>query len=105
MERSTGEERRQHDRVSLLLDVVWEAAAGKYEARIGDITVDGCYIDSIGQVAPGELINFKVRLPSGLWIDLQGEVTYQFQGIGFGLRFTEMTEETRTLIVQAIEGG
>lgn len=99
------EDRRRHNRVSLLLEVVWEAAAGKYEARTGDITVDGCYIDSIGKVAPGEVISSKVRLPSGQWIDLQGEVTYQFQGIGFGLRFTQMTDETRALLAQAIESA
>lgn len=99
------EDRRQHNRVTLLLDVIWEAAAGKYEARTGDITVSGCYIDSIGQVTPGEIVNFKVRLPSGQWVDLQGEVTYQFQGMGFGLRFTQMTDETRGLIAQMIESG
>jgi c-di-GMP-binding flagellar brake protein YcgR len=98
------EDRRQYKRGSLLLEVIWEAAAGKYEARTGDISAGGCYIDSIGQVALGEIINFKVRLPSGQWIDLQGEVTYQFQGMGFGLRFTQMTDEARTLIAQMTEG-
>ncbi len=60
-----GDDRRKHKRAPLLLDMVWEGGAGKYEARTGDIGVGGCFIDSIGQVTVGENINFKLCLPGG----------------------------------------
>lgn len=41
------DERRKNDRVPILLDVIWQGGAGKYEARISDISPDRCYIDAI----------------------------------------------------------
>jgi hypothetical protein len=39
----------QNEQVSLSLDVVWQGSAGKYDARMGEINLDGCFIDSMGQ--------------------------------------------------------
>ena len=90
-----GEERRSGRRVPFLIDVFWEGAAGKYEARTSDLSTTGCFIDTIGQVKVGEKIKFKFRLPSGDWIKLQGEVVYGHPGTGFGVRFTKVLESDR----------
>jgi hypothetical protein len=37
----------------------------------------------------------RLRLPAGGWIELQGEVTYQFPSMGFGVRFTNASEDDR----------
>ncbi len=100
-----GDDRRKHKRAPLLLDMVWEGGAGKYEARTGDIGVGGCFIDSIGQVTVGENINFKLCLPGGRWIEFQGEVTYEFPNMGFGVRFTNMSEEAAILIAQLVDSS
>ena len=89
------DERRKLQRVPTLIDVVWEGAAGKYEARTGDISAGGCFLDTIGQVSVGETVNFKLRLPSGEWIALEGKVTYAYPNMGFGVRFTNMSEADR----------
>jgi hypothetical protein len=90
------EEERRHDRrVPLLIDVFWEGGAGKYEARTSDLSISGCFIDTIGLVSVGETIKFKIRLPSGEWIKLQGEVVYGHPGTGFGVRFTKLSESDR----------
>ena len=85
------EERRVHRRVPLLVEVAWEGATGKYEARICDVSTTGCFIDTIGRAAAGETIRFTVRLPAGDWIKLQGEVIYEQRGMGFGVRFTSLS--------------
>jgi hypothetical protein len=46
----------QNEQVNVSLDVVWQGGAGKYDARIGEISVNGCFIDSMGQEILGETI-------------------------------------------------
>lgn len=84
------EEQRQHGRVPLSLTVIWEGA--KNEARTSDISVGGCFVDSIGQVAVGEIISFRLQLPAGEWLDVLGEVTYRLPPTGFGVRFTNLSD-------------
>lgn len=52
------DERRRNSRASLLLEIRWEDLSGKYNARITDISLDGCYIESIGQVTVGAANSF-----------------------------------------------
>ena len=89
------DERRKLGRVPAIIEVVWEGAAGRYEARTGDVSAGGCFVDTIGQAAVGETIDFKLRLPSGEWIRLRGVVTYEYPNMGFGVRFTEVSEADR----------
>lgn len=86
------EDKRQHTRLPLLIEVLWEGGTGKYEARTTDISEGGCFIDTMGQVALGETINFKLSLTGDEWIDVQGEVTYELPRAGFGVRFTKISE-------------
>ena len=48
----------------------WKGLRAKYEVRTGD-TTSGCFIDSIGEVAVGEIIRFKWRLLKEAWIDVK----------------------------------
>lgn len=93
---------KQIEQVDVSLDVVWHGTAGKYDARMGEISLEGCFIDSMGQEIIGETINFKVHLPAGPWVTLQGEVIYQEYPIGFEVRFNNLTEENRRLLMQVI---
>jgi CheY-like chemotaxis protein len=92
----------QVEQVAVSLDLVWQGTAGKYDARMSELSLEGCFIDSMGQEIVGETIEFKVHLPAGPWITLQGVVTHQEYPIGFELRFTELTEENRALLMQVI---
>ncbi len=98
----TTEQAEQVEQVNVSLDVVWHGTAGKYDARMSEISLNGCFIDSMGQEILGETINFKVRLSSGPWITLQGEVTNQEYPIGFEVSFTDLTEENRLLLLQVV---
>ena len=89
------EERRAHKRVPLLVEVLWQGATGKYEARTSDISATGCFIDTIGRATMGETIRFKVRLPAGGWLELRGEVVYEQPGTGFGVLFFNIAEPNR----------
>ena len=90
-----GDERRRHRRVPALFDIVWEGAAGRYEARTSDLSEGGCFVDTNGQASAGEEVVFRLRLPAGGWLELRGEVTYHSPPVGFGVRFTAVSEEDR----------
>ena len=90
------------EHVNVSLDVVWHGAAGKFDSRISEVSLEGCFIDSMGQENIGETINFNVRLPEGCWVTLAGEVVYQEYPIGFELRFVDLDDENRNLLLPVI---
>jgi CheY-like chemotaxis protein len=96
------DERRKHQRIPVSLEVVWEAAASKHDARMSDLSFSGCYIDTIGHVSLGEAVVFRVHLPTGHWVQLRGEVAHHLPGVGIGLRLTRLTEEEQILIEQVL---
>jgi hypothetical protein len=96
------DERRSDERVALSLEAKWEGLSGKYSARVGDISLGGCFIDSNGAVTEGELISFEIKLPDGEWLRLRGEVAFAQPHIGFSLRFSFLTEEEERAISQLV---
>jgi CheY-like chemotaxis protein len=93
----------QHDPVTVSLDVVWQTSTGKQDARMSEISMDGCFIDSRAQGrALGDIVEFKVHLPSGPWVSLQGELVNYFYPIGFNLRFRGLTDGDKRLLAQVV---
>ena len=97
------EERRREERVSLMLDVRWENLSGKHTARISDLSLSGCYVETLGQVTVGEVVRFEVHLPTGRWMPLIGEVVYQLPAMGFGLQFRTMTRMQREVLASLLD--
>ncbi|MCA1558412.1 MAG: PilZ domain-containing protein, partial [Acidobacteria bacterium] len=97
------EERRREERVPLMLELRWESLSGKHTARISDMSLSGCYVETMAQVTVGELIRFEVQLPTGRLLPLIGEAVYHLPGMGFGLRFRSLTERQREVILSLLE--
>lgn len=87
------DERRQDKRINISLQVRWDGMAGTHEARLDDISMGGCFVNTTGRVEIDEVVSLEIRLPSGEWLGLRGEVTSFQPGIGFGLLFTFLTED------------
>ena len=85
--------RRSDERVSINLDVRWDGQSGGHEARIEDLSLGGCFVNTTGRVDPGEVVSLSIKLPSGQWLPLRGEVVSHQQGIGFGVLFSFLTDE------------
>jgi hypothetical protein len=96
------DERRNDERVALSLEANWEGLSGRYQARVGDISLGGCFIDTSGSVTEGELISFEMKLPDGQWLALRGEVAFAHPHIGFSLRFSFLTEEEESALIELI---
>jgi hypothetical protein len=91
-------ERRTDERVPLNLPARYDGLSGAHEAKIEDMSIGGCFVNARGQVEPGEIITVEIKMSSGEWLQLRGEVTSSQPGIGFGIVFSFLTdEEERTL--------
>lgn len=88
------DDRRNQRRVPAIIDVSWEEASGRHEARISDISASGCFIITIFRATLGEIINFKLYLPEETPIEIMGEVLYELPTSGFGIRFITSLSET-----------
>src|SRR5688572_16331572 len=94
----------QHEPVTVSLDVVWQGSSGKQDARMSEISTNGCFIDSRVQGrALGDTVDFKVHIPSGPWVSLHGELVNEDYPIGFGLLFRGLTDGDKRLLAQIVE--
>lgn len=95
-------ERRGEQRYLLPLEVRWESLSGQYAARINDLSLSGCYIESLAQVAPGDEIHFEIRLPTGFLMPLRGVVVYYQPNLGFGVKFVSLTMMERNVLSRVL---
>lgn len=93
---------REQERVPFLIEIVLESASGKREARISDISMGGCYIDSIASFHEGEPVAFDLIHPNGQSLPFTGEVAYVLEGFGFGVKFTDLTEEQSVFLERMV---
>jgi hypothetical protein len=87
------DERRSKPRLSVYLDADWQGEDERHSARVTDLSEGGCYLDTVGEVLVGEIVAFRVLLPGGDWLYLEGEVRHHSHGRGFGVQFVELNEE------------
>src|SRR5688572_7179628 len=93
---------RNQDRTTYFTEIVLESASGRHPARISDISAGGCYIDTIVEVKVGEEIAFEVQRRNGESLKFRGTVVYHFAGMGFGLKYFDLTEEQSNFFTQAV---
>lgn len=96
-------EPKLNDPVTVSLEVVWQGSSWKQDARMSEISMEGCFIDCKvrGRVL-GDMVEFKVHLPSGLWVSLRGELVQEDYPMGFGLRFRELTDGDKRVLSEVI---
>ena len=94
--------RRSDERVSTNLPVRWDGQSGRHEARIEDVSLGGCFVNTTGRVDQGEVVSLSIKLPSGQWLPLRGEVVSYQQGIGFGMLFSFLTDEEEQALRELI---
>ena len=95
-------ERRSSQRKRVLLEAKWESMSRAHEARVDDVSLGGCFVNTFGRVEPNEAVNLQIHLPSGEWLPLSGEVASYQPGVGFGLSFTSLTEDEVSALKELI---
>jgi hypothetical protein len=105
------DERRSTPRLSVSLEAVWDSASDNHPAVITDLSLGGCYLNTVGETRTGEMVGFRVLLPDGDWLYVEGEVRHHTVGRGFGVMFTDLDEDQNAKIewvlrlAQAAESG
>ena len=86
-------ERRSNARKQILLEAKWESLSSRHEARVDDVSLGGCFVNTYAKVELGEHVDLEIQLPSGEWLPLRGQVASYQPGVGFGMSFTSLTVE------------
>jgi hypothetical protein len=85
------------------MEAVLEAASGLRESRISDLSLGGCYVESMTDFSPGESVAFDLVDTVGATVGFTGEVAYVLEGFGFGLRFTNLSPDQLQFLRNAID--
>ena len=86
-------DRRSKPRLNVSLDAMWDSSTEAHSARVTNLSEAGCYLSSVGDVRPGEIVGFRILLPDGDWLYLEGEVRHHTPKTGFGVQFVDLNEE------------
>jgi hypothetical protein len=70
------------------------AQAGKFT----NLSRGGCFIQTRADVRTDSTVVFRLRLPTDRWLRLQGTVAHTARRVGFGLRFTDLSETDRGML-------
>ncbi|MBC7901439.1 MAG: PilZ domain-containing protein [Saprospiraceae bacterium] len=89
---------REQNRIQIPMEILLDSASGKREARISDLSIGGCFVDSIASFPEGERMQFELRLPDSTVEKMTGEVSYVIEGNGFGMKFVGLSEKQTALI-------
>jgi hypothetical protein len=88
-----GRERREDERARVSLEAWWEGLSGRHTARVSDISMGGCFVDTSGAARIGEFIVFAIKKPSGEWLELRGQVVSIDTNVGFSVSYSFLTDE------------
>ena len=100
-------ERRNSERKRVLLEAKWESMSRKHEARVDDLSLGGCFVNTYGPVELKEPVSLQILLPQGVWLKLRGTVVTYQPGVGFGVSFTALSDgeeaALREFLASAVE--
>lgn len=95
-------ERRSSERKIVLLEARWASMSRKHEARVDDVSLGGCFVNTYGPVELNEPVSLQILLPEGVWLNLRGTVVTYQPGVGFGMSFTNLSSEEETVLKDLI---
>ncbi|MEO6655419.1 MAG: PilZ domain-containing protein [Pyrinomonadaceae bacterium] len=101
-DRRSGTERRGTNRYPVEMDVEWVGSAGRSPGTISDVSLDGCFVLSSGDVNDGENIRLYVPLADGMKVEFSGRVANHVFEIGFGIKFDQLSLAQRDLLIKIV---
>ena len=95
-------DRRSRPRLKVSLDAMWDSSTEAHSARVTNLSENGCYLSSVGDVRRGEIVGFRILLPDGDWLYLEGEVRHHTPKTGFGVQFVALNEEQTAKLAELL---
>lgn len=88
------DDRRQFDRSRLIVDVHFDGAESTGVAGTKDISLGGLYMTTQTRIPVGAMLALRIPI-GGDHVIVTGEVVYSNPGEGVGVKFHELTDDTR----------
>jgi hypothetical protein len=103
IDRRTGGERRTAPRYNVNINIEWEAAAGRKQGTVNDISREGCFVLCSGEVEDGDRILLFFPLTDGIKVQFNCEVVNHIYEIGFGVKFIDPSPAQMDFLSKLIE--
>ncbi|MFL6375281.1 MAG: PilZ domain-containing protein [Pyrinomonadaceae bacterium] len=101
-DRRSGIDRRSSVRYPVDVTIEWEAASGRHPGTISDVSFDGCFVLSNGDVEDGDDVKLFVPLADGMKVQFDGRVANHVFEIGFGVRLAAMSQAQREILTNIV---
>jgi PilZ domain len=101
-DRRSGRERRGTNRYPITVHVEWETVGGRQPGSLSDVSFDGCFVLSSGDVTDTEPVRIFVPLADGMKVQFNGTVANHVFEIGFGVRFDGLSSAQRELLAKLV---
>ncbi len=95
-------ERRQSDRKKLIVDVKFDGGDATGIANTRDIGVGGLYMTTNADLTNGMSLSMRLTI-GGQEISIGGAVAYLDPGHGVGIRFQNLADEDKDLLVRELD--
>ena len=97
------EERRQHERSRLIIDVYFNGDDLTGIASTKDISPGGLYMNTQAEIPEGSVLTLRIPV-EGHDVVCNGEVVYSNPGRGVGVTFQGLSDEDRAHLEDALKG-
>lgn len=90
-------ERRSHSRLARWFDGSWRGGSGANRCRVSDVSLSGCFVNSLAAPQPGDRTTVTFWTAAGE-LSLHADVAYVEKAIGFGVKFVELSDDQKSAI-------
>lgn len=103
-DRRTGNERRSINRYAVDVPVEWEGStADRYTGSLSDISLEGCFVLSSGEVKTDDVVRIFIPLGDGMKVQFEGKVANYVFEIGFGVKFEPLSPAQQELLTNLLK--
>jgi hypothetical protein len=98
------QERRRATRIPLIAsaEVLVEDEGPRLQARISDLSVSGCYVDTINPLPEGSPVQVRIVNNSELF-EAPATVVYSHTHLGMGLVFREVQSNSQVVLLNWLD--
>ena len=97
------QERRSAPRVRVKLPARWEGVLSRESATITDLSRNGCFVLTGGQVEMKELVWLEIQLTDQQKVNFWAEVVNEASEIGFAVKFNSSSPEDEAVLAKFLE--
>ena len=101
-DRRSGRERRGTNRFPINIDVEWETNGSRQKGTMSDVSFDGCFMLSSGDVEDHDPVRILVPLADGMKVQFSGKIANHALEIGFGVKFDQLSTAQREVLIRLV---